>query len=146
MGWRPAGLSVLLPLLSSPCTIKPRRWHAKTPLLGITPWSPHIPTQIGGGKPSQNAAQLCAKAESCVHDYQRADKRWKCWGFWVGSWNVDSLAGRAGELIETLADRDVDMVLQMWYYSKTWTHVAKRRQWLGEEMYGVWSRWFQMKR
>jgi len=27
LGWRPVGLSVHLPLLSSPCTMKPRRWH-----------------------------------------------------------------------------------------------------------------------
>jgi len=61
------------------------------------------------GKPSQNAAQLCAKAEGCVHDDLRADKLWKSWGFWVGTWNVNSLTGRAGELVETLADREVDV-------------------------------------
>jgi len=29
MEWHPAGLLVHLPLLSSHCTRKPRRWHAK---------------------------------------------------------------------------------------------------------------------
>ena len=59
------------------------------------------------GKRSQNAAQPCAKAEGCVHDDLRADKLQKGWGFRVGTWNVDSLTGRAGEL--ALADREVDM-------------------------------------
>jgi len=61
------------------------------------------------GKPSQNAAQPCAKAEGCVHDDLRADKLWKGWGFRVGTWNVDSLTGRAGELVEALAGREVDV-------------------------------------
>jgi len=39
-----------------------------------------------------------------------ADKLWKGWGFRVGTWNVDSLMGRAGELVEALADREVDVV------------------------------------
>jgi len=30
-------------------------------------------------------------------------------GFQVGAWNVDSLTGRAGELTETLADREDDV-------------------------------------
>jgi len=45
-------------------------------------------------KPSQNAAQPCAKAEGCVHDDLRADTLRKGWGFRVGTWNVDSLTGR----------------------------------------------------
>ena len=57
------------------------------------------------GKPSQNAAQACAKAAGCVHDH---------WGFRVGTWNADSLTGRAGELVEALA-------------SETWMwHVFKK--------------------
>jgi len=43
------------------------------------------------GKPIQNAAQPCAKAEGCVHDDLRADKLQKGWGFRVGTWNVDLL-------------------------------------------------------
>ena len=31
------------------------------------------------------------------------------WGFRVGTWNVDSLTGRAGELVEVLVDRKVDV-------------------------------------
>jgi len=58
------------------------------------------------GKPSQNAAQPCAEAEGCVHDDLRADKLRKGWGFRSGTWNVDSLTGRAGELVEALADRE----------------------------------------
>jgi len=61
------------------------------------------------GKPSQNAAQPCAKAKGCVHDDLRADKLRKGWGLRVGTWNVDSLTGRAGELVEALADREVDV-------------------------------------
>jgi len=62
------------------------------------------------GKPSQNAAQPCAKAQRCVQDDVRADKLRKGWVFRVGTWNVDSLTGlRAGELVEALADREVDV-------------------------------------
>jgi len=61
------------------------------------------------GKPSQNAAQPCAKAEGFVHDDPRADKLRKGWGFRVATWNVHSLTGRVGELVEALADREVDM-------------------------------------
>jgi len=64
-----------------------------------------MPTQ----KPSQNAAQPCAKGEGCVHDHLRADKLHEGWGFRVGTWNVDSLTDRAGELVEALVDREVDV-------------------------------------
>jgi len=30
-------------------------------------------------------------------------------GFQVGTWNVDSLTGRAGEVVEALSDRKVDV-------------------------------------
>jgi len=46
-------------------------------------------------KPSQNAAQPCAKAEGCVHDDLRADKLRKGWGFQVSTWNV-GLTDRKG--------------------------------------------------
>ena len=43
------------------------------------------------GKPSLNAAQPYAKADSCVHDDPpRTDKLQKGWPFRVGTWNVDS--------------------------------------------------------
>ena len=58
------------------------------------------------GKPSLNAAQPDAKAEGCVHDDPpRADKLRKGWSFRVGTWNIDSLTGRSGELVEALAER-----------------------------------------
>jgi len=38
-----------------------------------------------------------------------ADGLWKDQGFRVGTWNVDSLTGRAGELIQALKDREVDV-------------------------------------
>jgi len=63
------------------------------------------------GKPSQNAAQHCAKAEGCVNDdpRRRRDALREGWGFRVGTWNVDSLTGTAGELVEVLADKKVDV-------------------------------------
>jgi len=51
------------------------------------------------GKPGPNAAQPDAKAEGCVYDDSpRADKLRKGWSFRVGTWNIDSLTGRAGEI------------------------------------------------
>ena len=62
------------------------------------------------GKPSLNAAQSCAKAEGCVHDDPpRADGLRKGWSFRVGTWNVDSLTGRSGE-VEALAVRGSDLI------------------------------------
>ena len=58
------------------------------------------------GKPSLNAAQ----ADGCVHDDPpRADKLQKGWSFRVGTWNIDSLTGRSGELVEALAERRMDV-------------------------------------
>ena len=63
------------------------------------------------GKPSLNAAQPDAKAEGCVHDDPpRADKLRKSWSFRVGTWNIDSLTGTAGELVEALPERRTDVV------------------------------------
>jgi len=50
------------------------------------------------GKPSLNAAQPHAEADGCVHEDLRADKLRKGWVFRVGTWSIDSLKGRAGEL------------------------------------------------
>jgi len=61
------------------------------------------------GKPSLNAAQHHATADGCVHDDLRADKLWKGRSFRVGTWNIDSLTGRAGELVEALAERRIDV-------------------------------------
>ena len=63
------------------------------------------------GKPSLNAAQPNAKAESCVHnDPPKADKLRKGWPFTVDTWNVNTLTGRSGELVEALAERGMDVV------------------------------------
>jgi len=60
------------------------------------------------GKPCLKAAQPYAKAEGCVHDDPpRADKLRKGWSFRVGTWSIDSLTGRSGELVEALAERRV---------------------------------------
>ena len=62
------------------------------------------------GKPSLNAAQPYAKAEGCVHDDPpMADGLRKGWSFRVGTWNVDSLTGRSGELVDALAERRMDV-------------------------------------
>ena len=62
------------------------------------------------GKPSLNAAQPYAKAGGCVHDDPpRAEELRKGWHFRVGTWNVDSLTGRSGELVEALAERRMDV-------------------------------------
>jgi len=44
-----------------------------------------------------------------VNDDLRADGLRKGWGFRVSTWNVDSLTGKAGEVVEVLSDRTVDM-------------------------------------
>jgi len=94
-----------------PCTIKIQKiMVGKSTIVGYHPvGAPTCLRKQEVGKPSQNAAQPCAKAEGCVHDDLKADKLRKGWGFWVGTWNVDSLTGRAGELVEALADREVDV-------------------------------------
>jgi len=70
------------------------------------------------GKPSLNAAQPDAKAEGCVQDDPpRADKLRKGWAFRVGTWNIDSLTGRSGELVEALVERRmvVACVQEVWW-------------------------------
>ena len=63
------------------------------------------------GKPSLNAAQPDAETKGCVHDDPpRADKLWQGWAFRVGTWNIDSLTGRAGELVKVLVERRMDVV------------------------------------
>ena len=63
------------------------------------------------GKPSLNAAQPDAEAKGCVHDDPpRADKLRQGWAFRVSTWNIDSLTGRAGELVKVLVERRMDVV------------------------------------
>jgi len=64
-----------------------------------------MPAQI----PSWNAAQPCARVHTYVKDDLRADGLRKGGGFRVGTWNVDSLTGRAGKVVEALSDRKVDV-------------------------------------
>ena len=61
------------------------------------------------GKASWNAAQPCARVQGCVNDDLRADGLRKGWQFRVGTWNVDSLTGRSGEVVEALSDRKDDV-------------------------------------
>jgi len=61
------------------------------------------------GKPSRNAAQPCLRVQGYVNDDPRADGLRKGWEFWVSTWNVDSLTSRAGEVVEALWDRKVDV-------------------------------------
>jgi len=61
------------------------------------------------GKPSRNTAQPYARVQGYVNDDLRTDGLQKGCGFRVGTWNVDSLTGRAGEVVEALSDRKVDV-------------------------------------
>jgi len=38
----------------------------------------------------------------------------KGWAFRVGTWNIDSLTGRSGELVEALAERRMDVACVRW--------------------------------
>ena len=58
------------------------------------------------GKPSRNAAQPCAVYD----DPYRGDEQRDGWAFRVGTWNVDSLTSRLGELVEALAERRMDVL------------------------------------
>jgi len=112
MGWRPAGLSEQSPLLSSPAPSKTRRMESTTNDIGCNPMgAPTCLREQEVGKPSRNAAQHCAKADGCVNDdpCRRRDALREGWGFRVGTWNADSLTRRAGELVEVLPDRKVDV-------------------------------------
>ena len=44
-----------------------------------------------------------------VHDGQKPGKLQKDWVIRTGIWNVDSLTGRAGEVVKVLGDRKVDV-------------------------------------
>jgi len=62
------------------------------------------------GKPSWNAAQPCARrVQGCANDDETTDGLRKGWQFRVCIWNVDSLTGRAGEVVEALSHRKVDV-------------------------------------
>jgi len=52
-----------------------------------------------------NAAQHCVRVRGYINYDLRVDGLWKGWGFRVGAWNVDSLTGRTGEVVQALSDR-----------------------------------------
>jgi len=57
---------------------------------------------------TQHKPVLGCIMQGCVNDDLRADGLWK--GTWnVGTWNVDSLTGIAGELVKALSGRKVDV-------------------------------------
>jgi len=111
MGWCPLGLSVPLPPLSSPAPQNPEiSMMARINIDGYYPVSaPTCLRKQHVGKPSRNAAKPHAKAEGCVHDDLRADKLRKGGSFRVGTWNIDSLTGKAGELVQALAEKRMDV-------------------------------------
>jgi len=61
------------------------------------------------GKASRSAAQPCTVVQGYVNDDLRAGGLRKDCGFQVGTQNVDSLTGTAGEVVEALSDRKVDV-------------------------------------
>ena len=69
----------------------------------------HAYTNRRWRNPARTQHNHVLRRRVCVHDDLRADKLRKGWGFQVGTWNVDSLTGRAGELVQALADREVDV-------------------------------------
>ena len=68
--------------------------------------APHAYEKQEVGKPSRNAAQPCAVYD----DPYRGDELRDGWAFRVGTWNVDSLTGRLGDLVEALAERRMDVL------------------------------------
>jgi len=53
----------------------------------------------------------------CRHLSAVSQKLQKGWAFRVGTWNIDSLTGRSGELVEALVERrmDVACVQEIWW-------------------------------
>ena len=74
--------------------------------IGLDPvGAPHAYEKQEVGKPSRNAAQPGAVYE----DPYRGDELRDGWAFRVGSWNIESLTGRSGELVEALGERRMDV-------------------------------------
>jgi len=65
--------------------------------------------KTGGGETQPECSTTRAMAQGCVNDDLRADGLQKGWGFWVGTWNVDSLTRREGEVLEALSNRKADV-------------------------------------
>ena len=68
-GWRPPGLSVPLPPLSSPAPQNPEKTMVRKKIVVYHPvGAPTCLHKQEVGKPSLNAAQPHANPEGCVHD------------------------------------------------------------------------------
>jgi len=80
-------------------------------ILGVTPWAPpHAYANRRWGNPARTQHNTVLRQRVVNDDpRRRRDALREGWGFWFGTWNVDSLTGRAGKLIEVLADRKVDV-------------------------------------
>ena len=78
MGWRPSRLLLHLPVLSSLCTRKPRKWQVKIRLVGVTPWAPPCAySNRRWGNNKQQQQQLFYGSLDFVWDNPEADKRWE---------------------------------------------------------------------
>ena len=78
--------------------------------MGITPTGAPTSAQTGGGETQLECGTILgARAQGCANDDLRADGLRKGWGFWVGTWNVDLLTGREGQVVEALSDRKDDV-------------------------------------
>jgi len=86
---------------------------------------------------------------------ERLYSRWKWdlsynerkWGNTSAATNKNVRLVPSRELRERLGiDNNLGTTAQQVAMLWAWACVAKRRQWLGEEMYGVWSGGFQIKR
>ena len=96
-------VSIILPLLHK----NPEETMADYKNVGLDPvGAPHVYEKQEVGKPSRNAAQPCAVYD----DPYRGDELRDGWAFRVGTWNVDSMTGRLGELVEALAERRMDVL------------------------------------
>ena len=96
-------VSIILPSLHK----NPEETMADYKNVGLDPMgAPHAYEKQEVGKPSRNAAQPCAVYD----DPYRGDELRDGWAFRVGTWNVDSLTGRLGELVEALAERQMDVL------------------------------------
>ena len=72
-------------------------------LTGLTPWAtPHAYVNRRWGNPAGTQHSPMVR--------QKADGLRKGWPFRVGTWNVDSLTVRSGELVEALGERRIDIV------------------------------------
>ena len=83
---------------------KTQKMACKNTIVGYHPvGAPHTYVNRRWGNPARTQHNSVLR-QRVVHEYLRADKLRKGWGFQVSTWNVDSLTGKAGQLIETLVD------------------------------------------